>query len=85
MSPPTACFVTYLPTCTVSLHNPLPIIGSATVGGCWRGLALGLFSTKTAIDGKERADSAEEEVATGLVMIIQAKPTTYVELDLFQS
>lgn len=62
--PPTACFVTYLPgTCTVSLHNPLPSIGSATVGACWRGLALGLFST--ALDGKERADSAEEEVATG--------------------
>lgn len=60
--PPTACFVTYL---HVSLHNPLPSIGSATVGGCWRDLALGLFSTKTAIDGKERADSAEEEVATG--------------------
>lgn len=58
--PPTACFVTYL---HVSLHNPLPSIGSATVGACWRGLALGLFST--AIDGKERADSAEEEVATG--------------------
>lgn len=57
--PPTA----YLPTCTVSLHNPLPSIGSATVGACWRGLALGLFST--AIDGKERDDSAEEEVATG--------------------
>lgn len=54
----------YLPgTCTASLHNPLPSIGSATVGACWRGLALGLFST--AIDGKERADSAEEEVATG--------------------
>lgn len=78
--PPTACFVTYL---HVSLHNPLPSRGSATVGACWRGLALGLFST--AIDGKERDDSAEEEVATGLVMIIQAKPPTYVELDLFQS
>lgn len=47
----------------VSLHNPLPSIGRATVGACWRGLALGLFST--AIDGKERADSAEEEVAMG--------------------
>lgn len=64
--PPTACFVTYLPgTCTVSLHNPLPSIGRATVGACWRGLALGLFSTAIDGDGKERDDSAEEEVATG--------------------
>lgn len=63
MSVPPHGLLCYLPTCTVSLHNPLPSIGSATVGACWRGLALGLFST--AIDGKERADSAEEEVATG--------------------